>query len=309
MNWTRFWKTGTGSDPLSVADGDWPADLRPAIDELGRLIEVRPELAIPGEALAHMLQGAFAKHGSIEPSLESGEPQTDFLINRIREGWQQSVPAVQVVAPALDPARLASRAMAVAESASSESTQARGFREWITRDPDQLAGWAHTMLLQGESAAETDIPRPAVEPSFASSVLRLILLAELGDWTRRIVAHLDEASWRRGDCPVCGAWPALAESRGLEQRRFLRCDRCGADWPVNRLQCTYCGDVDHHSQRYLFAEGEQNRFRLAVCDTCGGRLKVIATLKPLSDPGLLVAQLAMVHLDWIGAEAADRALP
>ena len=40
-----------------------------------------------------------------------------------------------------------------------------------------------------------------------------------------------------------------------------------------------------------------------------GRLKVIATLKPLSAPGLLVAQLAMVHLNWIGAEVSDPALP
>ena len=42
---------------------------------------------------------------------------------------------------------------------------------------------------------------------------------------------------------------------------------------------------------------------------CGGRLKVIATLKPLTAPGLLVAQLAMVHLDWIGAEDSEQAMP
>ena len=309
MNWTRFWKTGPGSDPLSVDEDNLPPDLGLALEQLGRLIEVRPELVIPGETLARMLRGAFRTRGSVEPSLNPGEPQTDCLIGRIREGWREGVPAVRVVEPAIDQARLASRAKAVAESSAAESTAARSFHEWITRDPDQMADWARTMLRKGEAALERQIPRPGVQPNFALSVLRLVLLAELADWTRRIVAHLDESSWPRGDCPVCGAWPALAESRGLEQRRFLRCDCCGADWTANRLQCLYCGDVDHRSLHYHFAEGEQNRFRLAVCDRCGGRLKVIATLKPLSAPGLIVAQLAMVHLDWIRAQASDQASP
>ena len=219
MNWTRLWKTETGSDAFSVEKGNWPADLRLALEELGRLIQGKPELAIPGETLAHVA-GAFGTRGSVDPSLDPGEPQTDFLISRIREGWREGVPAVRVIAPVLDPARLASRAKAVAESSEAESTAARTFREWITRHPDHMASWARTMLLEGEAALEALIPRSAVEPSFALSVLRLVLLAELGDWTGRIVAHLDEASWTRGDCPVCGAWPALAESRGLEQRRF-----------------------------------------------------------------------------------------
>jgi hypothetical protein len=309
VNWTRFWKTGSGSDLLSVEEGDLPADLRLALYELDRLTQGRPELAIPGETLARMLRGAFAARGSVEPSLEPRDPQTDFLVGRIREGWREGVPAVRVVAPALDPARLASRAQAVVEASTAESAAARGFCEWIAKNPDQFTSWARTMLLEGEAALEALVPRPAGEPTFASSVLRLVLLAELGEWTGRIVARLDEASWPRGDCPICGAWPALAESRGLEQRRFLRCDCCGADWPGNRLRCTYCGDADHRSLRTLFAEGEQNRCRLAVCDRCGGRLKVIATLKPLSPPGLLVAQLAMVHLDWIGAGESERARP
>jgi hypothetical protein len=309
VNWTRFWKARSGSDPLSGNEGEWPGDLRLAIEELGRLIEARPELALPGEGLARMLRGAFAIRGSVEPSLEPGESQTDLLIDRIREGWREGAPAARVVAPAIDQTRLLSRAKAVAESSAAESTVARNFCEWITREPDQIASWAQTMLGQGEAALERLIPRPGVEPSFACSVLRLILLAELRDWTARIMAHLDEGSWPRGDCPVCGAWPALAESRGLEQKRFLRCDCCGADWPGNRLQCTYCGETDHRSLRSHFAEGEQNRFRLAICMSCGGRLKVIATLKHLSAPGLLVAQLAMVHLDCIGAEESDRRLP
>jgi len=33
------------------------------------------------------------------------------------------------------------------------------------------------------------------------------------------------AAWWEGYCPVCGAWPTLAEFRGLERKRWLRCVR------------------------------------------------------------------------------------
>ena len=121
VSWTRLWKTGTGSDVFSVEKGNWPAELRLALEELGRLIQGKPELAIPGETLARMLRSAFGTRGSVDPCLDPGEPQTDFLISRIREGWREGVPAVRVIAPALDQARLASRAKAVAESSEAES--------------------------------------------------------------------------------------------------------------------------------------------------------------------------------------------
>ena len=60
-----------------------------------------------------------------------------------------------------------------------------------------------------------------------------------------------------------------------------------------------CGRTDHRILRYLFAEEDQGRFRLAICDACGGRLKVITTLAPLSPPGLVVAEFTMLYLDLI----------
>ena len=59
-----------------------------------------------------------------------------------------------------------------------------------------MASWARTMLLEDEAALEALIPRSAVEPTFALSVLRLVLLAELGDWTGRIVGTLTRQAGR-----------------------------------------------------------------------------------------------------------------
>ena len=99
------------------------------------------------------------------------------------------------------------------------------------------------------------------------------------------------------------SWP----SRGLEGRRILRCGLCAAEWPGDRLRCTSCGEADSRALRSTYVEGEGDRFRLACCDRCGLALKVVSTLAPLSPPGLLVTELATVHLDMIarGEEAGD----
>jgi len=155
------------------------------------------------------------------------------------------------------------------------------------------------VLNQGEQSIVPSLQQFDVEPNYALSTLRLSLLGELGDWSNRATAKHCESSWPHGDCPVCGASPALAESRGLEQRRFLRCDRCGAGWPSSRLRCPFCGENDHHALRTLFAEEDQGRCRLVLCDGCGGRLKVITSLAPLSHPGLVLAQFTMLYLDFV----------
>jgi len=138
-----------------------------------------------------------------------------------------------------------------------------------------------------------------LEPALVESVLRLVLLPGLADWSQQVCVQLTEGIWPSGQCPICGSGPALAESRGLEQRRRLRCDRCAADWPGEHFRCPFCCESDHRALRYTFVPGEQDRYRLSICDRCGGRIKIIATLAPLSPPGLLVAELAAIHLDLI----------
>jgi hypothetical protein len=47
----------------------------------------------------------------------------------------------------------------------------------------------------------------------------------------------------------------------------------------------------------VFVEGQAGRYRLSICETCQGRLKVVSTIAPLSPPGMLVTELAMLHLE------------
>ena len=68
------------------------------------------------------------------------------------------------------------------------------------------------------------------------------------------------AAWWEGYCPVCGAWPTLAEFRGLERKRWLRCGRCGTEWEIPLLRCAFCGETHHEHLGYLAPEeGETSR--------------------------------------------------
>jgi hypothetical protein len=297
----RFRRQGRG--PAAIVDETDLASpvVRAALQEIDRLTVARPDLAEPGVSLARFVRAAFALEGSPRPALRPGEEGTEFLIERIRDGWLEGVPAARVVRPALDPGRLAARAGAIAACAGpGPGADAAGpFRDLAATSLGRVEELAMTLLVEGDEALGVALEALGMGHDFATSALRLVLLGELGDWSARICSHLDETSWPRGDCPVCAAWPALTEARGLEQRRYLRCDHCGACWPCDRFRCPFCGRADHRHLRYLHAEGEQDRYRLALCDACGGRIRSIATLTPLSPPGLLVAELAMVHLDLI----------
>lgn len=110
------------------------------------------------------------------------------------------------------------------------------------------------------------------------------------------------ASHDRGFCPVCGAWPALAEMRGLEKSRRLRCGRCAADWALAVLHCPFCDELRHDQMRTLLPEGEEQHRRVDVCSTCHGYMKTFTGLRPMTLRELAIRDLASVELDLIAQE-------
>ena len=298
VNFTRIWTSRKADHHDRPARPDIPPALRAALTDLERLVSTRPDLVILRPAIARLLEATFADPGAPVPGFGRDEANTPFLLERIKEGWAQDIPALRVVPPAFDESRLLKRTVALLSCSEPENIRAEQLRDFIGDDPARIA-----LLVQKALADEDGIAAylqsANLDVSFSTSMLRLILLGELGDWSDRICAHLNEATWQNGDCPVCGALPGLGESRGLEQRRVLRCGRCGAGWPGNRLRCPFCGENNHQALRVLATEEDQGKYHLFLCDGCGGRLKVITTLSALSPPGLILAEFAMLHLDWI----------
>jgi FdhE protein len=109
--------------------------------------------------------------------------------------------------------------------------------------------------------------------------------------------RLEPAQWRHGCCPVCGAWPALAEARGLERSRHGRCGRCGSEWALPWLQCSYCGNDDHARLRTLVPETTGESRKVEACGVCLGYVKTVMTLTPAASGDVPVLDLATVDLD------------
>ena len=105
------------------------------------------------------------------------------------------------------------------------------------------------------------------------------------------------ATWWEGYCPVCAAWPALAEFRGLERKRWLRCGRCGTAWEIPWLRCPYCGETHHEQLGYLAPEEGETSRKVEVCHTCNGYLKSEPTVSTLPWWGVLLDDAATVALD------------
>src|SRR5262249_35170075 len=81
-----------------------------------------------------------------------------------------------------------------------------------------------------------------------------------------------------GYCPICGALPTLAEVRGLEHRRHLRCGRCGGDVASPPLTCPFCGQRDHLLLTALVPENGGEARKVEACEGCRGYLKTLASL-------------------------------
>jgi RNA polymerase subunit RPABC4/transcription elongation factor Spt4 len=286
--------SGPGSAPAPS-----PA-LVAALAELDRLAAARPELQELCPRVACLLRATFGTPGSVRPGLDPGSDETAFLVDRVREGWQHAAPAVRVLSPSIEPETLAARVRAI-DACAGDDQPVAWLRSVMDADASRTVALASSLLTQGAEPIRAELRDQASESEadYTLSVLRLGLLGELGDWSGRICARLAEDDWPLDGCPVCGGEPLLAELRGLEQRRFLRCGRCAGGWPAARGRCPYCGVTDACLLRFLQAEEDGARCRLVLCDACGGRLKVVTTLGPASPPGLVVAELATIHLDFL----------
>ena len=109
-------------------------------------------------------------------------------------------------------------------------------------------------------------------------------------------------SWMAGYCPVCGAWPAFAEMRGIERSRYLRCGRCGSGWQALCLSCSYCGVTDHEELVSLVPEKSGANAVIEACKRCLGYVKTFTTLQGSPPAEVMVDDLASVDLDIAALE-------
>jgi len=88
------------------------------------------------------------------------------------------------------------------------------------------------------------------------TLLRLTLLPCLETRAMQLAPLRASQPWGRGYCPTCGAWPVLAEQRGLGTMALFALCLCASSWEVDRLLCPFCTTRDFHVLGYLQVEGE-----------------------------------------------------
>jgi FdhE protein len=140
-------------------------------------------------------------------------------------------------------------------------------------------------------ARAVGVERPAL--SVVAQMAALPLLQTCG----RALAAQVPSSWWEGYCPVCGAWPTLAEFRGLERKRWLRCGRCATGWEVPWLRCLFCDETHHANLGYLAPEEGETSRKVEVCDSCKGYVKAEPTVRNLEPWEILLDDVATLPLE------------
>jgi FdhE protein len=117
----------------------------------------------------------------------------------------------------------------------------------------------------------------------------------------KLKGYVDQESWLKGFCPVCGSAPVLGELKNVEEvegARFLVCSSCSFKWQFKRLACPYCGNGDPKKLRYFNTEADGKGYRVDVCEECKKYIKTIDT-RASGEIIPFVEDMATLHLDII----------
>ena len=119
----------------------------------------------------------------------------------------------------------------------------------------------------------------------------------------KVKQKVDQESWLKGICPVCGSQPAIERLMRDDGKRMLRCSLCGTEWYFKRIMCPFCSNEDHNSLRFFVVEEEtpteKSHFRVDVCDKCKVYIKTLdeRKLPESAKPDLFLENLNTVYLD------------
>jgi len=222
------------------------------------------------------------------PAWERGVP--DLGAGSLAEG----VPLLHGATLGVEPGRAAQLlqrlASAAAEHAGISVQSAVASEELVLR-------LIETSIVRDTSGLRRMAEETGVETNLLATLGSVAAVPLLQACGRRGEAVLATVSWDEGHCPVCGAWPTLAELRGLERQRWLRCGRCGAGWLFWGGTCAFCRCSDHKELRYLAPEAERDSRRAETCECCHSYLKTLATLGPLQPDEVLLRDIDSVELD------------
>jgi FdhE protein len=188
------------------------------------------------------------------------------------------------------------RALALAAEAGPEAAALRSIAERIDSLPFLEAA------LNGDGDRLEAMARSTgIDPQVLATAASLAAMPLLQALRRRFGPAVDPY-WSEGVCPICGGWPLLAEQRGLERSRRLRCGRCGGDWSQPGIRCPFCGVTGHQARSALVSEQDGEARKVETCLSCRGYLKSVSTLRAWAGDEVILADLATIDLDLVALD-------
>jgi FdhE protein len=270
-----------------------PPQLAQAFSELAKLTQARPALEGAVPVWRSILGALFSVPVTEKPPSLAAATQAKLA---------QGVPLLRGETLHFDRDALQERWCGVcnALAGTDSGSTAQAVREAFTNfDPVALV---HEVLEGRSEAVLARAEALQLDPAMTATVLRLSFFPVLAEMATALAPLRAESPWALGSCWACGSWPALAELRGLEQTRVLRCACCASGWVYPRLRCPFCNCSDHRQLGFFHAEGEEARYRAATCESCHAYLKTVSTLDAMSPTEILVTDFATLHLDLAAAD-------
>jgi FdhE protein len=236
----------------------------------------------------------------------------DALREAAAPAWDAAVPAdapvPQITAPLLAGARLALDAATVHGllhrlirlASRSGTPEMATLRSVLKSEPDVLVLFRASLCQENEPIVQAAAACGA-DGGALQAVVALVSVPFLRACNRRWAPAM-RPGWVEGYCLVCGAWPAFAETRGIERNRFFRCGRCGGEWHARPLRCPFCGTDDHNALVSLVPEDGGLNAVIEGCRSCRGYVKTFTRLQGCSPDAVMLDDLASVHLDVAALE-------
>ena len=161
-------------------------------------------------------------------------------------------------------------------------------------DPVLLRQAAETWY-RGLPLNRLPLTRP-VDVELLTSVLGATLKPFLSAYAALLLPDVEQESWRRNVCPVCGGKPDFTSLKE-GGTRWLFCSRCDAEWLFSRIECPCCGTQDQEALAFFTSEEEPGLYRLYVCEKCRTYIKGIDSRLSDADVLLPLERVRTLDLD------------
>lgn len=256
--------------------------------ELQEERQKRPEL----EDIIGLHQELIVARAEVEPDVSGAEPnekQVRELIERrvpILRRWELKWEEESFV-------RLASQVCDIAARHRQElGSQFEEIRSLLTEDLDQTRELVTGYLTEGRAG----LPEGSdIDHGLLTFVLNNTLQPFLQARAVVLTPLIEDQNWYQRLCPVCGGEPDMGYLEEKVGGLRLLCSRCDTLWTYKRGECTFCGNSDRESFAYYL--GDDEVYRLYVCDKCKRYLKVIDGRQTAGTPLLPLERIVTIGMD------------